>query len=67
MTINLLFTLIIVNSISGKMQGVVRNIDTKEPIPFADVIILNTEIGGATDENGYFHILNVPPGKYTDA
>ena len=49
------------------MQGVVRNIDTKEPIPFADVIILNTEIGAATDENGYFHILNVPPGKYTDA
>lgn len=67
MTINLLFTLIIVNSISGKIQGVVRDIDTKEPIPFADVIILNTEIGAATDENGYFYILNVPPGKYTDA
>ncbi|NOR18408.1 TonB-dependent receptor [candidate division WOR-3 bacterium] len=65
MTINLLFTLIIVNGISGKIQGVVRDIDTQEPIPFADVIILNTEIGAATDENGYFHILNVPPGKYT--
>lgn len=65
MMINLLFALIIINGISGKIQGVVKDEDTREPISFADVIILNTEIGAATDENGNFYILNVPPGKYT--
>ncbi|GAI92841.1 unnamed protein product, partial [marine sediment metagenome] len=49
----------------GGPQGVVKDEDTKEPISFADVIILNTEIGAATDENGNFYILNVLPGKYT--
>ncbi len=63
--INLLFSLIIINGISGKIQGVIRDKDTKDPIPYADVIILDTEIGAATDESGDFFILNVRPGRYT--
>jgi len=57
--------MLIINSISSKIQGVVKDENTKEPIPYADVIILNTEIGTATDEDGNFYILNVPPGRYT--
>ncbi len=53
------------NGITGKIQGVVRDEETKEPIAFADVIITNTEMGSATDENGNFFILNVPTGIYT--
>ncbi len=53
------------NGITGKIQGVVTDEETKEPIAFADVIITNTEMGSATDENGNFYILNVPTGIYT--
>lgn len=53
------------SGITGKIQGVVKNEETNEPIAFADIIILNTEMGSATDDNGKFVILNVPPGNYT--
>ncbi len=53
------------SGITGKIQGVVRDEDTRDPIPLADVIILNTEMGSATDDNGNFYILNVPSGRYT--
>lgn len=61
---NLLFTLLMISGISGKIQGVVKDEATKETIPHADVIILNTDIGTATDDNGRFYILNVAPGIY---
>jgi hypothetical protein len=62
---NFLFILFMISGISGKIQGIVRDDATQEPIPGADVVILNTDIGTATDENGQFFILNVPPGRYT--
>ena len=62
---NLLFALLIISGISGKIQGIVKDEVTREPIPYADVIILNTDIGTGTDDNGRFYILNVPPGTYT--
>lgn len=63
--LSLILTIFLLNGISGKIQGIVKDEDTKEPIPYADVIILDTEIGTATDEDGNFYILNVPFGKYT--
>ncbi|MEO0129869.1 MAG: TonB-dependent receptor, partial [candidate division WOR-3 bacterium] len=58
----LIFTLL---SIGGKIQGVVYDVDTKEPLPYVNILILNTELGTATDDNGRFYILNVPSGRYT--
>jgi outer membrane receptor protein involved in Fe transport len=63
--IYLLCACFIFNSISGKIQGIVRDDHTGEPISYADVILLDTEIGAATDDDGNFFILNVPPGTYT--
>lgn len=60
-----LTTLILFGGISGKIQGVVTDEDTKEPIPYANITILDTDIGTATDNNGYFHIVHVLPGTYT--
>ncbi len=62
---HLIFAFFIFNSISGKIQGIVKDEDSGEPIPYADVIILNTQIGTATDEDGNFFILNMTPGRYT--
>ncbi|MEO0166571.1 MAG: TonB-dependent receptor [candidate division WOR-3 bacterium] len=62
---SLFLTVFLFSGIAGKIQGVVKDEDTKEPIVAADVIILNTEIGAATDDNGNFFILNVPSGRYT--
>jgi outer membrane receptor protein involved in Fe transport len=63
--IALFFTLFIVTGITGKIQGVVTDQNTNEPIPYVNILVLNTEIGTATDDDGNFFILNVPPGRYT--
>lgn len=34
-------------------------------IPFANVVLVGTTIGTATDETGHYRILNVPEGTYT--
>lgn len=49
---------------TGKIAGKVVDKETKEPIPFANVIVEGTQLGAATNLNGEFVILNVPPGVY---
>ncbi len=50
---------------TGKLSGYITNAATNEPIIGANVILMGTYYGAATDEKGYFYIINVPPGKYT--
>lgn len=50
---------------TGKIAGKVLDRETREPIPFANVIVEGTQLGAATNLNGEFVILNVPPGVYT--
>lgn len=50
---------------TGKVAGIVKDKDTGEGLPFANVIIEGTTLGAATDIDGNFTILNVPPGVYT--
>ncbi len=50
---------------TGKIAGRVIDKDTREPIPFANVIVEGTQLGAATNLKGEFVILNVPPGVYT--
>lgn len=62
---SLLFSAFLFGSITGKIQGTVTDEKTQEPIPYANVVISNTDMGAATDAEGNFFILNVPPGTYT--
>lgn len=48
----------------GKISGKVSEKDTNEPIPYANVIIEGTTLGAATDNDGNYVILNVPPGLH---
>ena len=48
----------------GKMSGKVLDTDTGEPLIGANIIILNTNLGAATDIDGSYFILNITPGTY---
>ena len=51
----------------GRLQGVVVDKDTGEPIPFANIILENggTQVGGASsDFDGNYDINPIPPGTY---
>jgi hypothetical protein len=49
----------------GKLSGKVIDGATKEPLIGANVVIVNSNLGAATNVNGEYFILNVPPGTYT--
>ena len=50
---------------TGKIVGTVVDSKTGEKLLSANVIVEGIKIGGTTNVDGYFAILNVPPGSYT--
>ena len=60
----ILMPLLLFGGTVGKVSGRITDVETNEALCGVDVFISAFEIGGATDEDGYFFILNVPPGKY---
>ncbi|MFB0516194.1 MAG: carboxypeptidase regulatory-like domain-containing protein [Candidatus Neomarinimicrobiota bacterium] len=50
---------------TGKISGSVRDIETGEALPGANVVIVGTTLGAATDVTGDFFVINVPPGTYS--
>lgn len=50
---------------TGKIMGKITDQDTGEGIPFANVFIEGTSKGAASDIDGNYVILNVPPDVYT--
>ena len=50
---------------NGKITGKVSEKATGSPAVGVNVILIDTYLGAATDENGRFTILNIPPGTYS--
>ncbi len=50
---------------TGKITGTITDATTGEPLIGVNVVIEDTYLGAASDVNGEYFILNVPPGKYT--
>ncbi|NUM69729.1 MAG: carboxypeptidase-like regulatory domain-containing protein [Ignavibacteriaceae bacterium] len=64
-----LFTLLLSSTIfagvTGKLAGRITDSQTGEPLIGANIILAGTTYGAATDVNGRYNILNIPPGTYT--
>lgn len=52
-------------STTGKLTGIVTDATTGDPLPFVNITLEGTNIGAATDINGNYTILNIPPGVYS--
>ncbi len=61
----LLFSSLVYAGSTGKIAGTVIDAQTGDPLPFANVFVEGTSLGAATDLDGNFVILNVPPGVYS--
>ena len=48
----------------GKISGRVTDAENAQPLPGVDVIITGTTMGAASNVDGFYTILNVPPGTY---
>jgi outer membrane receptor protein involved in Fe transport len=49
---------------TGKLAGRITDKNTNEPLIGVNVVLQGTAMGAATDFEGYFVIINVPPGTY---
>lgn len=58
------FPLLLYAGTVGKIAGRVLDAGTNRPLVAVDVYIAELEAGGATDLDGCYFILNVPPGTY---
>ena len=45
------------------IKGFIYDKDNGEPIPFANIVLLDTKYGAATDINGLFLINKIPKGE----
>ncbi len=50
---------------TGKISGTVVDAETQEKLSGVNIIIDGTTLGTATDVNGHYVILQIPPGIYT--
>jgi len=57
-------SLLIAQNGFGLIKGQVREINTKLPLISANILVLGTDFGDATDINGNFSIKNIPSGTY---
>ena len=68
--INLILFILVISNInlysqSGKISGKTTDASTGESLPFVNVVILNTNSGAASDIDGNYYIINIPPGEYS--
>ena len=66
----LYFIFILLSSIAyagttGKIAGRVIDAETGDPLPGCNVLIEGTNLGAASNPDGEFFIINIPPGTYT--
>jgi outer membrane receptor protein involved in Fe transport len=59
-----LLPVIISAGTTGKLTGKVTDKKTGEALPFVNITLEGTTIGAASDLDGRYVILNIPPGKY---
>lgn len=52
-------------SVTGKIVGQITDAETEEVLVGVNVVLYETTLGAASDIDGYYAILNVPPGTYT--
>ena len=50
---------------TGKISGKIVDAQTKEGLAGVNVLIVGTTMGGASDVDGEYFILNIPPGTYS--
>ena len=50
---------------TGELKGTITDRITKEPIPFANIVLESTNQGTTSDFDGNFSLTNITPGIYT--
>ena len=55
---------VLIAGTTGKLTGLVTDKNSGEALVGANIVVEGTGFGAATDSDGYFAIINIPPGEY---
>ncbi len=55
---------LVMGGTTGKVSGRIIDAGNGEGLPMANIVIEGTAMGAASDLDGYYAILNIPPGGY---
>ena len=61
----ILFSIFLQFSSAFTISGTVKDAATGEPLPYTNIMVLNTDFGTASDINGYYIIPTIPTGEFT--
>ncbi len=61
----ILIPVLLFSGITGKISGTIIDKESGQNLIGANIILEGTNLGAASDINGFYNILNVPPGVYT--
>lgn len=64
-TVFSLIAIVVFAQKGGNVRGTVLDRGSGEPILFTNVLLLGTQYGAQTDENGFYSIPGIPAGTYT--
>ena len=59
-----LITTVCLSQTTGKITGKISDVETSEVLIGVNIMLLGTNLGTASDINGDFFLLNLPPGSY---
>jgi len=54
----------VLSGTTGKISGLVIDRQNDESLPSVNVVLVGTTLGAVTDFDGYFNVINIPPGTY---
>ena len=61
----ILFSILLQFASAYTISGTVKDATTGEPLPYTNIMVLNTDFGTASDINGYYIIPTIPTGEFT--
>ena len=61
----ILFSIFLQFASAFTISGTVKDAATGEPLPYTNIMVLNTNFGTASDINGYYIIPTMPAGEFT--
>ncbi len=65
LSLMILIPALVFGGTTGKLTGTILDAETSEPLIGANIILQGTNLGAATNINGYYTLLNIPPGVYS--
>jgi len=58
------FTTFLYAGTTGKIKGNIYDKLSGDLLPGVNIQVVGTSLGASTDVNGFYIILNIPPGRY---